>query len=156
MDTGPYDLRLKLTGLKMPCGEEYFLSISSSTVAVFNPESKACAKRNGLRVEPGDLKAFAPLLNPSQKGIDRISDKLDQLQAKYADTTANESVASLDSNITGDAGSPALTITNQTSIISPPTLFTPMSLMKICFHYQDSPSDQISPIPSESLRFLPP
>ena len=64
MDTGPYDLRLKLTGLKMPCGEEYFLSISSSTVAVFNPESKACAKRNGLRVEPGDLKAFAPLLNP--------------------------------------------------------------------------------------------
>jgi tetratricopeptide (TPR) repeat protein len=65
--------------------------------------------------------------NPSQKGIDRISDKLDQLQAKYADTTANESVASLDSNITGDAGSPALTITNQTSIISPPTLFTPLS-----------------------------
>ena len=35
--------------------------------------------------------------NPGQEEISRISDKLDQLQAKYADTTANESVASLDS-----------------------------------------------------------
>ena len=65
--------------------------------------------------------------NPDQEGIGRISDKLDQLRAKYVDTTANESVASLDSNVTGDAGSPVLTSTNQTSIISPPTLFTPLS-----------------------------
>ena len=58
--------------------------------------------------------------NPSQKGIDRISDKLDQLRAKYADNSKTESVVSLDSNVTGDAGSPPNTSANQTSIISSP------------------------------------
>ena len=43
--------------------------------------------------------------NPTQKGIDRISDKLDQLRAKYAHNSKTESVVSLDSNVTGDAGS---------------------------------------------------
>ena len=64
--------------------------------------------------------------NPSQKGIDRISDKLDQLRAKYADNSKTESVVSLDSNVTGDAGSPPNTSANQTSIISSP--FTPLDL----------------------------
>ena len=64
--------------------------------------------------------------NPSQKGIDRISDKLDQLRAKYADNSKTESVVSLDSNVTGDAGSSPNTSANQTSIISSP--FTPLDL----------------------------
>jgi tetratricopeptide (TPR) repeat protein len=64
--------------------------------------------------------------NPGQEGIDRINDKLDQLRTKYADNTETESVASLDSNVTGDAGSLALTSSNQTSTTSSP--FTPLDL----------------------------
>jgi tetratricopeptide (TPR) repeat protein len=60
-----------------------------------------------------------------QKGIDRISDKLDHLWAKYADNTDNESVASLDTDIAGDAGSPTNTYKSQTSITSS---FTPLDL----------------------------
>ena len=56
--------------------------------------------------------------SPGQSGIGRISDKLDQLQAKYADNTGSESVASLDPNVTGNAGSLALTSAKQTSKIS--------------------------------------
>jgi tetratricopeptide (TPR) repeat protein len=63
-----------------------------------------------------------------QEGIDRISDKLDHLWAKYADNTENESVASLDSNITGGAGSPTNTFKNQTSITSSVSSFTPLDL----------------------------
>jgi tetratricopeptide (TPR) repeat protein len=58
----------------------------------------------------------------------RISEKLDQLWAKYADNTKNESVASLDSNLTGDAGSPAKIYTTQTSITSSASSFTPLDL----------------------------
>ena len=61
-----------------------------------------------------------------QNGIGRISDKLDQLQAKYADNTETESVVSLGSDVTGDAGSLALASVKQTSKISPP--FTPLDL----------------------------
>ena len=63
-----------------------------------------------------------------QEGIGRISDKLDHLWAKYADNTENESVASLDTNITGDAGSPTNTYKNQTSITSSTSSFTPLDL----------------------------
>ena len=63
-----------------------------------------------------------------QKGIDRISDKLDHLWAKYADNTENESVASLDSNITGGAGSPTNTFKNQSSITSSTSSFAPLDL----------------------------
>ena len=58
----------------------------------------------------------------------RISEKLDQLWAKYADNTKNESVASLDSNLTGDAGSPAKIYTSQTSITSSASSFAPLDL----------------------------
>ena len=61
-------------------------------------------------------------------GIDRISGKLDQLWAKYGDTTANTSFASLDSNLKSDAGSPINISTNQASITSPPPLFTSLDL----------------------------
>ena len=61
-----------------------------------------------------------------QNGIGRISDKLDQLRAKYADNTETESVVSLGSDVTGDAGSLALASVKQTSKISPP--FTPLDL----------------------------
>ena len=61
-------------------------------------------------------------------GIDHISDKLDRLWAKYSDTTANTSVASLDSNLTSDAGSPVNISTNQTSISTSPPLFTSLDL----------------------------
>jgi tetratricopeptide (TPR) repeat protein len=61
-------------------------------------------------------------------GIDHISNKLDQLWAKYSDTTANTSVASLGSNLTSDAGSPINISTNQTSITTSPPLFTPLDL----------------------------
>jgi len=61
-------------------------------------------------------------------GINHISDKLDQLWAKYSDTTANTSVASLDSNLTSDAGSPVNISTNQTSISTSPPLFTSLDL----------------------------
>jgi tetratricopeptide (TPR) repeat protein len=63
-----------------------------------------------------------------QEGIDRISDKLDHLWAKYADNTENESVASLDTNITGDAGSPTNTYKSQTSITSSTSSFAPLDL----------------------------
>jgi tetratricopeptide (TPR) repeat protein len=61
-----------------------------------------------------------------QKGIGRISDNLNQLWAKYADNTETESVASLGSDVTGDAGSLALTSAKQTSKIS--SSFTPLDL----------------------------
>ena len=61
-------------------------------------------------------------------GINRISGKLDQLWAKYGDTTANTSYASLDSNLKSDAGSPINISTNQASITSPPPLFTSLDL----------------------------
>ena len=60
-----------------------------------------------------------------QKEIGRISNKLDHLWAKYADNTGSESVASLDTNLTDDAGSPAKTYTSKTSTISS---FTPLNL----------------------------
>jgi tetratricopeptide (TPR) repeat protein len=60
-----------------------------------------------------------------QKEIGRINNKLDQLWAKYADNTGSESVASLDTSLTGDAGSPAKTYTSQTSINSS---FAPLAL----------------------------
>jgi len=60
-----------------------------------------------------------------QKEIGRISNKLDHLWAKYADNTGSESVASLDTNLTDDAGSPAKTYTSKTSTISS---FTPLTL----------------------------
>ena len=66
--------------------------------------------------------------NPDQKGIARISDKLDQLWAKYADNPETQSVASLDTNITGDAGSPTNTYKSQTSITSSTSSFTPLDL----------------------------
>ena len=66
--------------------------------------------------------------NPGQKGIARISDKLDQLWAKYADNPETQSVASLDTNITGDAGSPTNTYKSQTSITSSTSSFTPLDL----------------------------
>ena len=62
------------------------------------------------------------------EGIDRINDKLDQLWAKYSDTTVNTSVASLSLNLTSDAGSPARVSTNQTSKTTSPPLFTPLDL----------------------------
>ncbi len=62
-----------------------------------------------------------------QEGISRINDKVDQLWAKYADNTENDSIASLDSNLTGDAGTSAKTPKNQTSIISSSS-FTPLDL----------------------------
>ena len=62
------------------------------------------------------------------EGIDHISEKLDQLWAKYADTNENESVASLGSNLTSDAGSPVNISTNQTSTVSPNPLLTPQDL----------------------------
>jgi tetratricopeptide (TPR) repeat protein len=61
-------------------------------------------------------------------GIDRISNKLDQLWAKYSDTAENTSVASLDSKLTSDAGSPVNISTNQASITTSPPLFTPLDL----------------------------
>ena len=54
-----------------------------------------------------------------QEGIDRITEKLDQLSKKYADNNVVESVASLDSSSADNAGSPSETDVNQTSIISP-------------------------------------
>jgi tetratricopeptide (TPR) repeat protein len=66
--------------------------------------------------------------NPDQKGLDRISDKLDHLWAKYADNPETESVASLDTNLTGDAGSPTNTYKSQTSITSSTSSFTPLDL----------------------------
>ena len=63
-----------------------------------------------------------------QEGIGRISDKLDHLWAKYADNPETESVASLDTNLTGDAGSPTNTYKNQTSITSSTSSFTPLDL----------------------------
>ncbi len=63
--------------------------------------------------------------NPGQNEIGRISNKLDQLWAKYADNTGGESVASLDTNLTGDAGSPAKSYTSQTSTTSS---FAPLAL----------------------------
>ena len=62
------------------------------------------------------------------EGIDHISEKLDQLWAKYADTNENESVASLGSNLTSDAGSPVNINTNQTTTISSNPLLTPQDL----------------------------
>jgi tetratricopeptide (TPR) repeat protein len=61
-------------------------------------------------------------------GIDHISNKLDQLWAKYSDTAENTSVASLDSKLTSDAGSPVNISTNQTSISTSPPLFTSLDL----------------------------
>jgi hypothetical protein len=62
------------------------------------------------------------------KGIDHISGKLDQLWAKYSDTTTNTSVASLGSDLTSDAGSPTRISTNQTAITSSRPLLTPLGL----------------------------
>ena len=64
--------------------------------------------------------------NSDQEGIGRISEKLNQLRAKYADNTETESVASLDSDVTGDAGSLALISAKQTS--KTPSSFTPLDL----------------------------
>ena len=66
--------------------------------------------------------------NSGQKGIDHISDKLDQLWEKYADNAEIDSVASLDSNLTGGAGSPAKTYTSETSITSSTSSFAPLGL----------------------------
>ena len=63
-----------------------------------------------------------------QEGIGRINDKVDQLWAKYAGNTENDSIASLDSNLTGDAGSPAKTYTSQTSEFSSTSSHTPLDL----------------------------
>jgi tetratricopeptide (TPR) repeat protein len=68
--------------------------------------------------------------NPDQKGIARISDKLDQLWAKYADNPETQSVASLDTNITGDAGSPAKIYTSQATITSSVSPLTPLDLSR--------------------------
>ena len=61
-------------------------------------------------------------------GIDRITNKLDQFWAKYSETTSNTSFASLDSNLTSDAGSPINISTNQASITTSPPLFTSLDL----------------------------
>jgi tetratricopeptide (TPR) repeat protein len=62
------------------------------------------------------------------KGIDRISDKLDQLWAKYSNTTTNTSVASLGSDLTSDFDSPTRISSNQTAITSSRPLLTPLGL----------------------------
>ena len=54
-----------------------------------------------------------------QQGIDRITEKLDQLWKKYSVNNEVESVASLNSSSADNAGSPSETDVNQTSIISP-------------------------------------
>lgn len=63
---------------------------------------------------------------PGNEEIDRFSEKLDQLWAKYADTKEITSVASLDSKLTSDAGSPANISTNPTSEVSTYPSFTPL------------------------------
>jgi len=54
-----------------------------------------------------------------QEGIDRITEKLDQLSKKYADNNEVESVASLSLSSEDNAGSPSQTDINPTAIISP-------------------------------------
>ena len=63
-----------------------------------------------------------------KKGINRFSEKADQLWAKYADNQDIDSVASLDSSLAGDAGSPLKASTNQTSLSS--SSFTPLDKQK--------------------------
>ncbi len=53
-----------------------------------------------------------------QEGIDRISDKLDQLEEKYSDNNEVESVASLHLSSDDETKSSAKTDTNQVSIVS--------------------------------------
>lgn len=92
--------------------------------------------------------------NFGQNGIDRINDKLDQLWAKYADNTKNDSIASLDSNLTGDAASPANTSTNQTSIISS-SAFPPLDLSQTSAHTGSSIAYEGPKALTVNLKSLP-
>ena len=61
---------------------------------------------------------------PGQNDINRINEKIDRLWAKYADNKNSESVASLDSKIKGNAGTPIDSNTNQT--LNTSSSFTPL------------------------------
>ncbi|MBT5717201.1 MAG: tetratricopeptide repeat protein [Opitutae bacterium] len=60
-----------------------------------------------------------------KEGIGRINNKVDQLWAKYSDNTENESIASLDSNLTADTDGSVKTSENQPVITSVSTFNTP-------------------------------
>ena len=85
-----------------------------------------------------------------QEGIDRISDKLDQLEEKYTDNNEVESVASLHLSLDDEAESPAKTDTNQASIVS--SVISPLNSSKTPSNKSLGTAHQTSSIITVNLK----